>query len=56
MTQKWARLVEAESCRAELPCGMKEEEGTIIDEGGFSWGLWARHLWVLIAATFSLHG
>lgn len=56
MTQKWARLVEAESCRAELPCGMKEEEGTIIDEGGFSWRLRVHHLWVLIAATFSLHG
>lgn len=56
MTQKWARLVEAEGCRAELPCGMKEEEGTIIDKGRFSWGLRAHHLWVLIASTFSFHG
>lgn len=39
MTQKWARLVEAEGCRAELPCGMKEEEGTIIDKGQF-WGVY----------------
>lgn len=37
MTQKWVLLVEAESCGTELsPCGMEEEEGTIIDEGGLS--------------------
>lgn len=55
MTQKWALLVEAESCRAELPCGMKEEGETIIGEGGFFWVLWAHHLWMLIRAFFSVH-
>lgn len=39
MTKKGARLVEAEGCRAELPCGMKEEEGTIIDKEQF-WGVY----------------
>lgn len=60
MTLKWALLVKAESCRAEVPCQVKEEEEeekkAIIGEGGFSWGLWAHHLWILIGATFGLNG